>query len=468
MIPSAATHNSPQKALWVLAAVLAFSLLLRAGVLIINYQADPQRVIALDTASYENPALALMQTGRFAMAPDRLQEPEIVRTPGYPLFMAAVYTVLGKNHLLLALAQVLLSLLTMVVCFWLAKRLWGANAAALAVIFLALDSTSFLFSQRLMSEALFNLLLLAALGAGVMLFQTQGRRWPWVLALGSLSALATLVRPVTYFLIIPLTLLGAVYFWITSRNIKQLTALVLLLLLPWVVLIGGWQARNYMVSGSAKFSHISSVNLLKYWAAGVTALKEGITREEAESRLKAEVADTQPKSRVQLYDAYAQKSLEVIKDNPGLTLKAHLRAMAGMLLVPMVPDLMVYLGFKPGTKGPLGDLLRLPLGDFWSKWGKGRPGELAAHLLGLLYLALIYAGALLGLVLLLLKQRQGLCPHALLWLVIIYMVEVSSGPGSYARARCPIMPLFCLYAAFGWRWLYFRLLGHTGGQGQAV
>ena len=67
-----------------------------------------------------------------------------------------------------------------------------------------------------------------------------------------------------------------------------------LLLLPAVVILGMWQVRNVRVSGSAEFSQIKNVNLLMYRAAGVVALRDGISLEAARDRLQRELERQYP------------------------------------------------------------------------------------------------------------------------------------------------------------------------------
>ena len=79
------THNER-----VLACLVGLSLVLKLSAFAAIWGVDPQRVVTGDTASYENPARALVETGWFTAGIHQGAEPETLRTPGYPLFLAGL------------------------------------------------------------------------------------------------------------------------------------------------------------------------------------------------------------------------------------------------------------------------------------------------------------------------------------------------------------------------------------------
>lgn len=444
--------TTARRLLWV---VIILTLVLRLGVLILNHQADPQRLLAPDSGSYLGPAQALLAHGRFAQGPAAPDQPELVRTPGYPLLIAAVRYVCGPSLLALVVVQVFLSLITLAAAFSLARRLWGPAAAAVGVVLLALDLSGFLFSQRILSECLFTLLLTLATLCGVRLLLGEGGAGR-AFGLGLFLALATLTRPVSYYLIPLLALLVLAALWRQRRSFLPALALVLVMLLPLAALVGGWQYRNYQVAGVSGLSNIVGENLLKYWAAEVVAMKEGISRQAAEDKLLDELGRPQERGLppAEVMRLYREKSFAVLRANPELVVKGMLRGALTMLVVPLVPDTMRYLGREPGP-GPLGDLMRLPLRQWASKWVGGRPWELLAHAAALLYLLVVYAGALVSLGLLF-RGGKAAWAQALVWLVILYIIAIALGPSAYGRLRAPVMPLLCMAAGAGWAWLSGR------------
>jgi len=449
-------HLSPagRRILWL---VLLLTLLLRMSVLVVNYQADPQRIMAKDSGSYLGPARALLATGSFSRSPAAPDQPELVRTPGYPALIAGVEFFTGPNPLAIAAAQVVLSLFTLAAAFSLARQVWGPAAASLGVVLLALDLSGFLFSQQLLSECLFTLLLtLAALCGSRLILQARGIGLAF--GLGLFLGLATLTRPVSYYLIPVLALFLLAALWRGRKKFMVALGLVVVMLVPVLLTVGGWQVRNYQVAGVSELSNIVGENLLKYWAAEVVAMRDGLTRQEAENKLLDELGRPKDKGLPpnEVMRIYKEKSIQVLKSHPELVIKGMARGALTMLLVPLVPDVMTYLGLKPDS-GPLGDFFRLPLRAWAAKWVGKRPWELLAHALALLYLILIYFGALISLGLLLQGGNRAWA-QVLLWLVILYVIGIALGPSAYGRLRAPVMPLICMAAGAGWAWLSGRKL----------
>jgi hypothetical protein len=78
--------------------ILGISLLLRVVVFCHVWSKDPFRVMHPDSVSYENTARALLHNGRFAVSPEEPKEPQIMRAPGYPAFIALVYALYGEKR----------------------------------------------------------------------------------------------------------------------------------------------------------------------------------------------------------------------------------------------------------------------------------------------------------------------------------------------------------------------------------
>ena len=162
-----------------------------------------------DTASYEKPARALVETGRFAAGPDQVFEPETLRTPGYPLFLAGVYGLFGARRDIVVVMQVWLSSCTVLLLYGLGTRLSTPGAALAAAAFLVLGPLSFVYSQLLFSESIFTLALMLAAWCAVA--QLRGGPLWWSALFGLCLAAATLIRLIAYYLIAPSVVALAIY-----------------------------------------------------------------------------------------------------------------------------------------------------------------------------------------------------------------------------------------------------------------
>lgn len=216
-----------------------------------------------DTASYLEPGRNLLLHGRFVA--DGV--PDLVRTPGYPLFLA--FTSLAGLPAA-AVANLILSVFSVLLVWKLGRTVFADDRIALGAAWIfALEPVSFTYSCVLMSESLFLVLLLLSMERLAEFLRE--RRLPLLVAAGLWLAAATFVRPVTYYLPVALALgLYVVLVRVSGLRWKA-PAVLLISVLPW---IAAWQVRNWVETGYDGFSSISEINLYFDDAADVTARLE--------------------------------------------------------------------------------------------------------------------------------------------------------------------------------------------------
>jgi 4-amino-4-deoxy-L-arabinose transferase-like glycosyltransferase len=458
----------------ILASLLAKLLLLAA-----LYHRDPGIIQSPDTGTYERPALALLASGTYAQSPDALSVPETNRMPGYPVLIAAVYRVFGRKPFLLGLLNVLLSTGTLVLLSILARRLFGPRAATFAVLLLALDPSSFHYASVVLTDTPFAFLLLL----GVLLLaaaQSVG-----LFFLGGLAlAVATLFRPISYYLIPATAVFLVVLGWRMPG--KWLRSVAAFLLLP-VLLIGGWRLHNHLRTGSSAFSQSEAIELWMIRGLAVKARVDGLPVWEEQRREgwdeylyrfgyvdseravfgDAHYAGLYPRTArltsTQLAREYREKGSRMLREHPWLTLR--MEVVGGVLLLfapaPLIWAIHYHV-FRPGPEfvkayfaPDYGAMLEL----LW----KAHPVLLGLELAGVVALALFYAAFVLGLVGAGLRDRwrQHLVPLG----TLLYLVAVTSGPSAVDdRYRIPLMPLFCLYAGAGVVSVVDRLSARTVGR----
>src|SRR5262245_29811308 len=87
-----------------LIAILAVAAL--HGAFYVWYQRPDWYTQWTDQDGYRKLGAALATTGRFTRYPDSaVYVPEVLRTPGYPAFLAAIYLVFGLHQMPVAIAQ---------------------------------------------------------------------------------------------------------------------------------------------------------------------------------------------------------------------------------------------------------------------------------------------------------------------------------------------------------------------------
>jgi len=210
-----------------------------------------------DSPAYEGLARNLLAgKGYVDTRPFQVMDASLIRTPGYPLFLAGVQAIFPGQGLPLILIQQILGLMTVVLIYWTGGILADEKTGFRAGMLCALHPWLAIFGNIVMTETLFLFLLVLAillLVAGV-----QNNNLPMILLAGSLFGLSVLVRPA--FLLFPLLLPAGLFVWQKKagpawRGSLLFGASCLLVLLPWV-------AWNRAHKGYAGLSAFSGINLL--------------------------------------------------------------------------------------------------------------------------------------------------------------------------------------------------------------
>ncbi len=229
----------------------------------------------------------------------QVPEKQAYRTPGYPLFLAAVggggpglarYAALVAQALLLGLATWLLALTV--------RRWWGVTPGVLAEAVYALDPYSKHYVTLVVTETLATFVAVACAYAFTRAWHERAAGW-WA-ATGGLAAGLTLVRP-ALLVAVPLAALAALLR--PPQRLRGALAAALaaaFLLVPWLA----WT------------NHVTGKPVLSNWGEGFNLLLaahgEGLGHEaaeiESESAFRADFAaprSTAPTAKELLRDPYA-------------------------------------------------------------------------------------------------------------------------------------------------------------------
>ena len=178
-----------------------------------------------------------------------LIRPTLIRLPGYPLFLAAIFAVFGAGkYTAVMLFQVVLDLATCLLAAATARRLFATNAAFTAALWLGC-LCPFMANYTALPLTEVPTLFSIALGLYTLLRWQDSPRWPTTLALAFALAWAVLLRPEQGMLA---AILVPAMLWITlhplpssapaSRKLRLLqTAAVCTLIAAPLAL---WTARN--------------------------------------------------------------------------------------------------------------------------------------------------------------------------------------------------------------------------------
>lgn len=499
------TYLSPHPLVY-LAVVLVVSRVLLAVIV----WPDTQRLYNGDSWLYEQHALSMLETGSW-LAPgygniDANPFADMIRPPGYPLLLTAVYALAGNE----AAPWVMFALNTMALfaLVWLMYaflRVTGLQRAWPVLFILVADPAWWMYSKELITEPWFNLLLMTAVilvyiavapvakvltqkAAGEQPDELPNTDWPdeqpysdrpdeppcfeqpdelpysrrrWLLAGGGLAlGLATWFKPVTLyapwfaFIAIVVTMMvqreeifGRMS--LPTARKRSLTAAALFLIAA-LLLPASWQVRNYATHGSFVYTSIAAENMMTGHAAFVLASREGITHLEAQERIRERYRSANPNEATMTFamqhEAKMAVAREILRENRAVYAKTILR---GMAVAMMDPGRRVFARTFRSE-----DVAVIGLTNTLSKQGIAgtvrtilrEDPVLVLYASGyMLLLGLFFVATVWGSVRL---YRYNPLLAIVLGTSVIYL-WVLSGPNGYARFRLYIMPFMILLCA-GW------------------
>lgn len=377
--------------------------------------------IAFDSPSYLAQAQSLASTGRSLNARG---EPDTVRTPGYPLFLAAfLATPLGIDGAV-AMQRLMWILLVAAVTLWTFRATHSEAAAVIAGLTTAADLPAVQAAGSVLTETLAAVVVSAAVWqayrAAVSRSLTSG-----VIA-GLLAGAAALVRPVAILLGVALALAIAIA---SPRGSRARLAVVIVI--ASFVIPAAWTARNYARTGVMTFSSISSINLLLYRAAGTLAIRDpgGIDANIQHRQAELESA------ACRVVEARFGRDCDAVPIALRATVYSSL-AMPIILGDPIAAAQQAARAFVMIMFGGGANML--------SAWTGIT--EASARLLAFAYTVPLFVLAAAGAIY---WRRIDRLAAALMVLTLAYMVLMSLGVEAYSRFRVPILPLYAILAGGG-------------------
>ncbi|MEI7850105.1 MAG: hypothetical protein WCK35_30210, partial [Chloroflexota bacterium] len=322
-------------------------------------------------------------------------------------------------------------------------RLWNSRVGFIAAIWLALDLNSLAFSMLALTETLFTFFLITFILFFVRLIHSEGEANVNRLsfAAGLFLAVATHIRPVSYYLVFPV-LVGWLAWSLWQRwDYLSLMRSTLFFIFPLLFLLGGWQVRNFLITGESVFSAIESINMVNYRAAMVIAEREGGSRDDGMAWIRQEYKlDTAPGWTKR----WGNAGINIILDNPGIFFRQYMRGLGNIFLGPGSERIGRLMGVVINITSPLGDLFRLSPGEYLQRWVRPYPGYFLLFVFSLVHMFMLYVFSLWGLL-----RVPKILPTWFLVGVLFYLALISAGPEAYSRFRVPITPILALFASVG-------------------
>jgi len=472
--------------LWI---ILVVALTLRVALLAAVWD-KPWQLVMPDSMEYLGLARHLADDGEFARdypkkclsltphlidngGPPPGRYPELYRTPGYPLMLAAARQA-GKacaarwpvgplfkesedtssmsawSHQvrIATVVQILLDVLLVYFAFLLGRRFAGQTAGLMAAAFQAVAPVAVVSSVRILSDTPFAILLIGAVLLLIRHFDT-GRWWPLLLA-AVLAGAACYVRPVGLaFVVIAVGVL-----LVRQRRVGRAAAFVGIA----VALVGPWVVRNGVAASYWGFSSFASDSIYYYSAPKTLAAAEKASLDAAHERLDAELHDRPIRAGVRLAPSQdhspalvqcrAAMARQTLLAHPLIYARIHLVGCTAFWM-PAVYGVAEIMDISTGQRGTLEVLhTRGPLAA--ARHYLGSNWRLVAMLIpaGLL-LAFKYAMAAVCAVR---RVRWRMSGAGWLILLTVLAFALVGGPGAIPRYRVPVEPLLSAAAAAGLIW----------------
>jgi hypothetical protein len=294
-----------------------------------------------DSVGFHNIAVNVVQGNSYSADAAPPYNPNFLREPGYPMFLAgvyALYSIVGEPHHIqpdtmdvsqhpeIAWARVAQAILGAATCalFLLLLQLRLRPTASLV---LALLASAYLplaaFSAILLRETLQTFLVMAmSYTVARFLFQP---RWSWLALFTVAWALSNLTLQVTLLAIAPVF----VFFWIWSRKFWRSVGYAAVAGLAMLVLVSPWLIRTYNFYPDVRIVRSMGMSLtmesVRYVATQFSLYKSGVLpRDTVYSRVHREVWDVSERERFDrsysgYYDRETAKARELLGSHGGLS-----------------------------------------------------------------------------------------------------------------------------------------------------
>jgi 4-amino-4-deoxy-L-arabinose transferase-like glycosyltransferase len=205
-----------------------------------------------DQGGYDRLGAGLATTGQFTRYPESPTFiPEVLRTPGYPIFVAAVYLLFGTgNHMAVAIAQAFVFAGICLLVYLLARRATDERTAIVAALMTSLYSPLPYFGALVLTELWTAFVATAAMV--LCLKAAQGGKIRDFAIAGALFGATTLVRPA--FVLLPFFFAIGVPLLVRAQRTRRALAGWSALALAATLVLAPWLTYNYVYLGRVTLS----------------------------------------------------------------------------------------------------------------------------------------------------------------------------------------------------------------------
>jgi hypothetical protein len=340
-------------------AILASLIILLCSLctrLFLTLHADPHQLTFPDSPTYYAPAVNLMKSGSFL---DKHNNPEVSRTPGYPVFLATLMYMTGEGLQNLLIAQTIIVSLSVPILYLLARRILPPVMGFTGALLAAFSPWGAVRAGFLLTEGLF-LLILALLFLVMYHVAERTTRLSTIILgggfVGLLTSAVVFVRPIWPF--VPLV---AIVLFLVCRDKRQKAwVLVIVMLICASTPLYLWKARNLREAQFNGLTTISGANAYQWLASSVKAQVKGAVGDRWVMQQAAEKEEwrwSEGMSLQEKSDEQWRRAKAVFREHPFLTVYTF-ALNAGEAIIHAHPGILT-----PAALNFPGDFL--VLGSLW-------------------------------------------------------------------------------------------------------
>ena len=218
-----------------LAAILLVTVLGRVAFILLF-----DHTLSLQTSGYDAYAVNVIAGRGYTRFDDRSGDSDL--PPLYPFFLVGVYKVLGRDPIAVAVVQIGLDVLTVLLLFWIGRRVAGEAVGLLAAAFYGAYPYLLYQNLTLNDTGVFIFLLTAGIAAAYKARDTRSPRW--AAALGVACGLGALTKTLIV-LVLPFLAL----WWWRALGLRRAVTLGAASGIALALVVAPWAVRNTRLHG---------------------------------------------------------------------------------------------------------------------------------------------------------------------------------------------------------------------------
>lgn len=195
-----------------------------------------------DSVQYDRLGINLSQGHGFSLEDSSPFTRTMFREPGYPVFLAFIYTIFGHKIWVAVFIQIVLHALTAVITYLTAKEIFSERIAAVSGVVVALFPTLANMAGYILSETFFTFLL--SLAMYIFLKCIKIEKLSWFMILGVIMGAAILTKVVTLFLPIALAGMILLIFMDKHKKLFKIIAYLAIFITITYSITAFWLVRN--------------------------------------------------------------------------------------------------------------------------------------------------------------------------------------------------------------------------------